>query len=157
MILNMSRLPIAILGLLLASCTNSRDPIVVVSGVSVGERSAEALRLDFTLDLDNPNQQSLRLSEFEYDVSINGTHAYSGTRAAEATLASTDHRQVIIPAIIRYDTMGWTQEQIPQTVRFVVDGSMTYVAPGELSRTFREMGFPPPRSGFKREAELTLR
>ena len=153
----MSRLAIALASCLCAGCASYRKPVVVVSDASAGEAGSEALRLNFTIDLDNPNRESLRLSEFDYEVTIDGKPVYKGTRSAEATLASADHRQMIVPAIVRYDDMGWSQDQLPQTVRFAINGKLSYITPDELSRTFREMGFPPPSANFKREADVTLR
>lgn len=141
---------------LIAGCASTRDPIVVVSDAAAGEKSAEALRLNFTLDLDNPNQQSLRLAELDYRVKIDGRQVFQGTRSAEATLASADHRRMVIPAIIPYEAMGWSADQLPPTVRFSISGKLSYLTSDELSRTFREIGFPPPSAKFSREADVVL-
>ena len=57
---------------LLGGCTQYRDPSVNVHSVSASSMTQEAMVLDFMLELSNPNQESLRLHEFHYDVAVDG-------------------------------------------------------------------------------------
>ena len=48
-----------------AGCSSHRAPGVRVAGVTVGERTNEALTLQFDLDLHNPNEEPLELLLFD--------------------------------------------------------------------------------------------
>ena len=141
---------------LLGGCTQYRDPSVNVHSVSASSMTQEAMVLDFMLELSNPNQESLRLHEFHYDVAVDGVKVYSGVRAAEATLASLDQRHVRVPAVIRFDAVGWSLLSTPAAAQYAITGTLRYIAPGELARMARDLGLPKPRASFSGTGEVAL-
>jgi len=143
---------------LTGGCSPYRDPAIAINSAKLADKSDEALALQFTLDLNNPNSDPLKLSQFEYDVSINGVKAYSGLRSAQATLASSTQRQLQIPAIIRYDTMGWTPgSSLPPSVRFDVVGRLQYLTPGDIAQVLFDTGVRRPKAHFSGSGEVDLK
>lgn len=158
----MSRTSVGVLLLVLMTacggggCAGHRDPALVVSDAALAETSDEALGLRFWLDLQNPNDEPLKLLRFEYDVKVNGRTVYSGARDAQATLAANGTRRLAVPAVVRFDQMDWNAAARPHRADYSISGSVQYVAPGEIAEILFDLGVRKPRAGFKGAGELDL-
>lgn len=141
----------------LAGCSRYRDPSIALGSATLADKTDEAVALRLVLDLHNPNNDPLKLSQFEYDVTINGVKAYTGIRSAQATLASSSQRQLQIPAVIRYDTMGWTPGTMPPSIRFAVEGQLQYITPGEIAQILFDTGVRRPKAHFTGSGEVDLK
>lgn len=148
-----------LISLLLGGCSGYQDPAVTSAGVTLTERSSEALTLRLAIDLHNPNNEPLKLLEFDYSVLIDGVDVYEGVRAAETTLAASGHKEVSIPAVVRYDTMKWMNETvIPKSATYQVRGSLRYLTPGGFAQALFDTGLRKPSAsfGWSGTAELTV-
>lgn len=143
-------------GLTLAGCSGYRDPSIVLSDARVLESTDEALTLRFTMDLTNPNDDPLKLVQFEYDLMVDGVKVYSGMRAAEATLASNSERQMHIPAVVLLDDLGWTPTALPPAAGYSIRGSVEYVTPGEIAQILFDTGVRTPQANFRGAGEVAL-
>ncbi len=139
-----------------AACSGVRDPSMIVNNASIIERTDEALSVQFTMNLNNPNDQPLELLTFDYDLEIDGEHVYSGLRAAQATLAARGSREIHIPAVISYEAAEWRSDQLPQQTRYEISGTLRYMTPGEIARILYETGVRKPCAGFESEGEILL-
>ena len=142
--------------LLLGGCSGYRDPSIALSESKLADVSDEAVALKFTLDLHNPNTEPLKLLQFKYDVDIDGKRVYSGTRAAEATLASASARRIDIPAIVRLGDVGWNRQALPAHVQYSVSGRLEYVTPGDIAQMLLDTGVRKPKVSFFGAGEVAL-
>jgi LEA14-like dessication related protein len=140
----------------LGGCSGYQDPSIQPAGAAMVEKTDEALTLRLAVDLDNPNNEPLKLLEFEYDVQVNGVRVHKGVRAAETTLAANGHKQVQIPAVVRYDTMQWTREGVPASAKYAVRGELRYITPGEIAQVFFDTGVRKPSASFAWTGEVPL-
>jgi hypothetical protein len=138
-------------------CATYRKPSVVVVDASPGTATDEAMTFDIHLDVANPNMASLRLMDFRYEIAIDGQPVFRGRRAAEATLASLDQRQLTIPAAVPFEAVGWNRNAPPHSARYSVTGSLQYIKPGQLAQILRDMGWPSPRASFTGSGEVRTR
>lgn len=134
--------------IVLGGCATVRDPSATIVHAQIGAASEEANVVDFTLDLMNPNDESLKLLEVEYEVMINGRRAYSGIRSAEATLSGRDQRHIRLPAVVGPEHAGVDGPRLA-SAEYVITGQIRYIAPGEIARVLRDMGFPHPSVAFR--------
>jgi hypothetical protein len=145
----------ALLALGLAGgCSSYRDPAIVVSETRLIETTDEAAAVGFALDLRNPNDEPLKLLQFEYDLLVNGVSAYSGIRSAQATLAANGARRLEVPAVIRFDDVDAAAP--PATLHYRLRGTLQYVTPGEIAQVLFDTGVRKPRAGFTAEGDLAL-
>ena len=107
-----------------------RSPGVTVGAVTLGDSSDEALVLQFQLDLVNRGSEPLRLREFRYQLWVDGKPVFQGRRTAEATLGAGATRRMGVPAVLRYDRMGWTATDRPAEIPYTMSGSLLYISPG---------------------------
>ena len=63
------------------------------------ERTDEAVRLDLTVRLMNPNDQVLELRDIRYAFEVQGQVVYRGLRSAEAALSDYGSKAIVLPAI----------------------------------------------------------
>jgi len=141
----------------LGGCSGYKDPSIRPAGATMVEKTDEAITLQLAVDLANPNNEPLKLLEFEYDVHVNGVRVHQGLRAAETTLAANGHKQVQIPAVVRYDTVQWMPDGIPVSATYAVRGQLRYVTPGEIAQVFFDTGVRKPSASFGWTGEVPLR
>ncbi len=153
--------PASLLILLLAlsaipACTVYRDPVVSVVDVAVTETGEGLVGLGFTLVLENPNPQPLALHEFSYTLAIDGAPAYRGRWAASATLGANGTRRLTIPAIVRYDQLGWTAASAPSQATYDLVGHVLYLAPGDIAEILFDTGVRRPKAAFAAHGVVNL-
>lgn len=153
-------LPFLLLGLLawggLAGCSMYRPPSVAVGEAMLVDETDEALRLDITLDLTNPNNEPLELIRFEYSVSIDGVSVYRAKRAAEATLSASGGKRLTLPAVVRFDRVPWGESARPQEVGWSIRGSLLYITPGALAEALLDTGVRKPRTRLAGSGRVRL-
>ena len=140
----------------MSGCTVYRDPSVSVVGVVVTETADGLLGLDFSLVLENPNQQPLALHEFNYTVAVDGAVAYRGRWAASATLPASGVRRLTIPAVVRYDQVGRTASSDTSKPRYDLAGYLLYLAPGDIAEILFDTGVRKPKASFAAQGILDL-
>lgn len=140
----------------LAGCSGYRAPSIAVAGAEVIETTEEAMAIRFALDLTNPNQEALELREFDYALAVDGRKVYSGRRSAEATLRAGGTKRLFIPAVLRFDLMGWDADARPAGVGYSLTGSLLYVTPGEIAEILLDTGVRKPRVRFTDAGRVTL-
>jgi len=120
------------------------------------ETSREAMTLHIAADLSNPNDEPLKLLSFSYQVKMDGLKVYQGERAAEATLAANEQRQVIIPAVIRFADAGGSVAAPPANIIYSISGSLQYITPGEIAQILFDSGVRKPKAGFQGNVLLDI-
>ena len=139
--------------LMLTGCL-SMPPSISVDSVEVVSRSDQAMALHYNLVLSNPNDQPIEPLEFTYSVSVAGRGVYQGRHAAEMTLdAAGQDRPLILPAVIPYERVGWTERTIPESERWSLSGALVYVSEGVFSETLLDLGYRPS-TGFSASGTL---
>lgn len=138
--------------LLLGGCSAYRPPTLEIVGVSIKERTDEATRVDFQVNLTNPNLEPLELRDFTYTLSVDGRSVFRGRRSAQATLARQSTRRVVLPAVISTEAgVGPGPEYAYQ-----LNGSLLYVTPGELAEILLDTGLRKPRVHFSRSGVVEV-
>lgn len=150
----------SVLGLLvcagLTGCSGYRSPTITVTGAEVVQRTDEGVAIRFALDLANPNDEELELRQFNYSLTVNGKKVYSGRRAAEATLRAAGEKRLFLPAVLRYDLLGWDDRSRPSEVGYSLSGSLLYVTPGEIAEILLDTGVRKPRVRFSEAGRVML-
>jgi hypothetical protein len=143
-------------------CASYHDPVIRVTDARVTEITNEAVAVRFGMDLHNPNDEALTLLEFDYDVSINGKHAYSGMRAAETVLAIQGDKHVEIPAVIHLDATLPPPESPENSggsanaMSYSINGSLRYITPGKIMQILFDTGVRKPSAGFRSTGEIQM-
>ena len=119
---------------LVAGCSSFQDPTISVSGIEITESTDEAVAIEFTLDVENPNDEPIKLREFDYGLNVQGAHVYKGRWSAESTVRRNGHGSVTIPAVIRRADMSWQPGDYPEFFEYRLKGSLVYHTPGELAQ-----------------------
>jgi LEA14-like dessication related protein len=103
----------------------------------------EATELRVTLELTNPNDSPLELTEWDYSAAVNGRTVYRGIWVAALTLPSgvpmTAELPVVVPAA---DTTDWAN------ATWTVGGSVGYRATRQLDRLLYQLGINRLSAGF---------
>jgi hypothetical protein len=145
-----------LLALLLTGCSGMKEPIVGVTGASLGEVSNEAATVQIALQLENPNTDPIELLEFDYHVSVNGERVYDGMRSAQMTLSRLSTRTATLPAVLPFDRVGWNAAQLPPDTEVQVHGTLRYLQPGAFARTLFDLGAKRPRTSFHSTHRVSL-
>ncbi len=138
------------------ACTVYRDPVVSVVDAAVTETGEGLVGLGFILVLENPNEQPLALHEFSYTLAMDGAPTYRGRWAASATLPANGTRQLTIPAIVRYDQLGWTASSAPSQATYDQVGHDLYLAPGDIAEILFDTGVRRPKASFAAHGVVNL-
>lgn len=147
-----------ILGLLLlglipvAGCAPA--PSITVESVQVVGELDGAAALVFNGTILNEHDQTLRLLEFDYTLSMHGRQVYQGRHAAEMTLIEGSKRTFTLPAsypFLKADYRGLGF--LPDSSSWSISGTLVYLGEGVLAETFLDMGFRPT-VGFSASGDL---
>ena len=140
----------------MTGCSSFRSPRITLGSVSVAEVTDEALAIQIDLELQNPNTIALGLDELRYTITVDGTLAFVGRRAAGRTLSSLETRRLTLPGVIDFETIGWSPSSGPRQVRYTVRGSLWYQTPSEIAQLLFDTGMRRPKVRFGIDGQLTL-
>lgn len=119
-------------------------PVVTVTDARVVEQTAEGARIDFTLELSNPNAVALPLIASRYQVSASGS-AVSLSHPPNRTLPAGGRQTLILSAALPGSLRG---------AEYNFSGSITYKPPGEIRQLLTESYVPLPSVGFTHQGTL---
>ena len=128
-----------------AGCSGHRAPGVNFVDARAVERSDEATRVEFTLELTNANDEPVPLDRFEYRLDVDGATVFESQRSAEATLRRLGAQTMALPAIVPHEAIGGTPSGPRQVT---VAGKLSYIAPGELAEALFDTGVRVPSVSF---------
>jgi hypothetical protein len=145
-------------------CSSYQSPRIEVLGASAMERTDEAQSLRLDLLLENPNNEALELRLFDYTVYVDDKRAYSGKRAAQATLNAGGSKQMSIPAVVVFAEHGWSGADaeghggsgVPAQVQWRVQGTLLYITPGAIAEILLDTGVRKPTAGFSGSGNVVL-
>lgn len=143
----------------LAGCSTIKDPTFNVVGVSEGERTGEALVLNFTIQADNPNAEPLPLKEASYALTLNDVEVFSGQRDAQVTLRRYGSHTFTLPAVVpadRFDLASFDAGASAEGVRYDLTGTVQYLAPGALAEVLFDTGVRRPKAGVDERGTIDL-
>ena len=139
--------------LILGGCF-TQSPRIGVESVQVIAQNQNAMAIQFNMELSNPNDRSLEPLELTYAVSVLGKGVYQGRHAAEMTLdARGMNRALSLPAVIRFDQLGWTGDQMPAEAAWQLSGTLVYMNTGVFAQTLLDLGYRPS-TGFSASGVL---
>jgi hypothetical protein len=138
--------------LALTGCSGVSAPEVDIAGASLGEVTGEGFVIDFAMNLANPNNQPLQLSEMRYSVSAEGATVYEGRRSAEATLSAAGQKTILVPAVVLFERIG--SQDVPAAMSYIIRGELWYLAPGALAETLFDAGVQQPSVTFGGEGTI---
>ncbi len=148
---------VILIALLPGGCSGYQAPSIAVRDAMVTDITAEALALDFALDLTNSNDEELKLLWFDYRLSLGSHHVYTGRRAAEATLSANSTKQLTIPGVVPFADVGWQMEHYPDRADYALTGSLLYITPGQIAEVLLDTGVRKPRVSFAATGTVDLR
>jgi hypothetical protein len=133
------------------ACTVYRAPELTVAAAELTERTADGTAMQFVLNAENPNTESLPLREVRYSVVVDGRRVFSGVRDAQATLRRLGTQQIRLPAAVPAST------PLPGgSAEYRVVGSLTYVTPGRFADVLFDAGLLRPNVGFQEQGSIDL-
>lgn len=112
----------------------------VAGGIDSGKQSGE-----IHLEIANPNSSPLELDEVSYTVSLDGGGQFQAKRAALISLPSNGSMQMSLPFVAPRGLDGR---------QYSTQGSIRYVAPGNLAEILFDAGVRRPRVGFMGRGEV---
>ena len=126
-------------------------PVVNFETSSFTESTADAIAMGVTFEIANTNDVPLKLLMFNYEVSADGSHVYSGREAALATVPrwSTIHRS--IPIVMRRN-----QVQQNDIVNWNLRGTLVYVEPDALTQTIHSLGIWIPSTSLHASGAIEI-
>lgn len=134
-------------------CSSYVPPMLAVTSVAITEKTDAGIVLEFTLNAENVNSVALPLREMRYRVSLDGREVFRGYRSPEATLRRYGVQQLKLPAVI---ALGPGQPPPSGEVKYSLDGTLTYLIPGELAEILFENDVRRPTVTFSEKGTFDL-
>ncbi len=132
------------------SCSEIKEPVVTMTGVSLRGASLEGIVLDLMLDVENPNGFGANIGELEYAVLLDNVKVAQGAQSDPIAVPAESTVEVAIPF-----TIVWSG--VDKGLKKLLDGEehewrlkgSVRLSKGAMSRFFRfsEVGtFDAPRA-----------
>ncbi len=128
--------------------TRMSQPTARVRTVDIVEQTEEGARLEFTIELSNPNEVALPLLVTDYEVSIEGGSRFSFVDTVNRTIPARGTQSIRVAAAVP------TRGRDLTGAAYSVNGLVRYLLPGELPNLAVESGIPPPAVGFTLAGKL---
>jgi len=144
----------AALGLLVGTLTGclsvgAERPAARFGALDIDQQTGEGARVLLTVEVDNPNDFDLELTEATYKINVEGVAAFSFDGVVpDKALPPEGTQQITFPA-----ALGAGGRPL-QGRSYNVSGSLTYEPPGELRAILTESGFPLPSVPFSGSGRL---
>lgn len=104
--------------------------------------TAEATEVHVVVELMNPNDAPVELTEWEYSFTVDDRTAYSGKWMASLTLPPRDRMLALLPAVVPASFGDMS------AARWRIGGSVGYRATGQLDRLLYQLGINRLSAGF---------
>lgn len=126
----------------LAAAGCAANPEFRAVGAERVTSTAEATEVHVVVELMNPNDAPVELTEWEYSFTVDGRMAYSGKWMASLTLPPRDRMLALLPAVVPA-SLGDVS-----AARWRIGGSVGYRATGQLDRLLYQLGINRLSAGF---------
>ncbi len=144
------------LAMSLGGCRNLQTPSIAVASIHATGQDNQGVALAFQLRLTNPNDEPLELYRFQYRLTVNGVASFDGQWAALAALPPNDERSVTIPAVVLYERLGWSLDQVPTEASYQLSGYVLYNDPGSIAEILFDIGVRRPKARFTSSGVIEL-
>lgn len=145
--------------LLIGGCSSIKDPSFAVVGVAEGERTDEALVLNFTVQAENPNAEPIPLRDTDYALTLEGIEVFRGRRDAQATLRRYGSYTFTLPAVVpadRFDLLAFDAGRAADGIRYDLMGTVQYITPGALAEVLFDTGVRRPKAVLSERGTIEL-
>jgi LEA14-like dessication related protein len=122
-----------VLGVLAAfvSCACSlsyKNPQVALKKVRVMRITPEAVFLEGTLDLYNPNEPALQFSGYDYSLQVGGRKLVTGESKESFEIGGQKHAVITLPAFIRFEDLSafFNQDLLGRDIPYRLSGTVQY-------------------------------
>lgn len=143
----------ALLAAQLAGCSGTTRPSATVTGASLGERTPDAVVVEFEIKTDNPNNIELPMRDVVYSLSVDGRRVFSARRNALATMPREGTQTIKIPAVIPLGEGGVSAD----VHRYTLRGSVFYSLPSQLADVLFDSKLSRPSVGISDRGDIDLR
>lgn len=126
----------------LAAAGCAANPEFRAVGAERVTSTAEATEVHVVVELMNPNDAPVELTEWEYSFAVDDRTAYSGKWMASLTLPPRDRMLALLPAVVPA-SFGDVS-----AARWRIGGSVGYRATGQLDRLLYQLGINRLSAGF---------
>jgi LEA14-like dessication related protein len=92
----------------LSACTSNQDEQnskVELKKVRIAQVTADAVYLEGTLEIFNPNDKTLRFSGYDYQLSVEGRRLISGESDKPFEIAAQTWTRINLPATVRFEDL----------------------------------------------------
>ncbi|QQE11656.1 hypothetical protein JD969_19575 [Planctomycetota bacterium] len=128
--------------IMLFGCT-VQQPISKVTAVEITERSPIGVRMLVSVDIENPNQIALPVTNIQYSVSLQDAGTFNFTELGDITLSAGGKQSVTLPA-----AFALPEDATLNGKKYTVNGQFFYRPPGELRALLDQYHLPLPISPF---------
>jgi hypothetical protein len=126
----------------LAAAGCAANPEFRAVGAEQVTATAEATEVHVVVELMNPNDAPVELTEWDYSFTVDDRTAYSGKWMASLTLPPRDRMLALLPAVVPA-SFGDVS-----AARWRIGGSVGYRATGQLDRLLYQLGINRLSAGF---------
>lgn len=126
----------------LAAAGCAANPEFRAVGAERIARTAEACEVHVVVELMNPNEAPVELTEWEYSFVVDDRTAYTGKWMASLTLPPRDRMLALLPAVVPA-SFGDVS-----AARWRIGGTVGYRATGQLDRLLYQLGINRLSAGF---------
>ncbi|MFG0329110.1 MAG: LEA type 2 family protein [Phycisphaerales bacterium] len=126
-------------------CSTINRPRAAVAAPVVVDQSSEATKLEFRVELSNPNDEATPVRRFEYRVSIDGREVFESKRSTAVTMPPRGSQTIVLPAIVPHSSVGGA---LNGERAYSIRGKLVYIAPGALAEALFDTGVRVPSASF---------
>ncbi|USN98628.1 MAG: LEA type 2 family protein [Phycisphaeraceae bacterium] len=155
-----SRWSVLALGLslvgLVSGCSGVRAPGFRVVSVTETERSAEAVVLGFTLEVENTNDVALPLERASYSLTLDGQRVFRGSRVAGVTAPRFGRQRLELPVVVPASLVPAERFDQAGEMPYVLGGEVEYQTPGRLAEFLFDINLRRPTAALGLTGTLNL-
>lgn len=140
------------LWLLCTGCSSLQKPTAALRSASIADVTPDGLRLNFDVDVTNPNAVAIPLSGARYDLSLGRSKVLSGDVDSDITIPANGTDALTVPVNVTFEQLLAAEDVIRSS-----GGDIPYAFGGTLNFTANS-GLPIPlKVPFQYKGELPLR
>lgn len=128
---------------LASGCMSVSQPKVLIESVEIVGQQDSSTALLFHGRIENPHGGTLRLLQYNYNLTVQGKSVYHGRQAAGMTLIGGSERQFTLPAAFTNTVAGFDPAALPDASQWSLSGSLQFIGDSVFAETLREMGYEP--------------